>query len=68
MIFGMSDSQRALRHAHRKLADSRWRAWFAWYPVVLNDGREAWLSTVTTCKPRDCSVWQYRPLTPSLHS
>lgn len=68
MILGMTSYQKEILRFNRKCADARWRAWFAWYPVKLDDGRTAWLSMVTTCKMIDCSVWQYLPLTPIIHS
>ena len=27
-------------------SDMIWKRWFAWYPVILEDGRTAWFSTI----------------------
>lgn len=39
MIWGQTTADR--QHRERS-----WHRWFAWYPVVLQDGRTAWLQTV----------------------
>ncbi len=46
MLWGMSDAERAERYRGRSEYLSQWHEWFAWMPVLLIDGKWAWLQSV----------------------
>lgn len=50
------------RERSRIMRDDEWRAWFAWYPVHLDDGTNAWQETVEYNQPMKYNVPRYRAL------
>ena len=46
MIFGETGEARYAAAQERLKAEAGWHKWFAWHPVMLIDGRTAFLETV----------------------
>lgn len=46
MIWGRTSVERFEKWRARRDADEQWHEWYAWRPVILNDGRWTWLQPV----------------------
>lgn len=45
--------------AQRRMRQSYWHPWFAWYPVTDGQGRWFWLETIERCVHRKIFVAGY---------
>lgn len=60
MKFGKTASEKGAELMRRTLADRQPKAWFAWWPVLLDDtGQVAWLETVKTKRSSVLDRWHY---------
>lgn len=65
MQFGKTyEEEKKINQEREKEIDllRQWHSWFAWFPVLLNNGRYVWLETIERRRAHYVDIWFYREI------